>query len=295
MVFSDINSALHLYANPKIDLIVPETAKTDIAELKKNYSMAAGMFNVIPLPTGSNFNKDNQLTPVPEVFEHLRKIEADIIGRHPMVMAGTAVTNSGRQDDLMGKTIMHRYETIVENVETMFATAFEKSLEICKKLDYVPEGLTKEDLEKDFTVKVELRAEDSNAELQKATLGDRLYSNGTIDIQTLLTKYYGYTQAEAEEIQANMIVDKLMQSPEVLTVLGMKYAEESGMAKFIEQARQQKDMEAQQQKALSKAPTPNQQQRVQGETMTESGFDTIDMSLQNKGARMPPIPYTRGQ
>jgi hypothetical protein len=302
LVRSDIASSLHLYAHPRKELIVPDTSSVDAAKIKEAYSFEPGSLSVLGLPVGSEFSKDTQMTPVPEVFAHLAKIQSDIIGRHPIVMAGMMNGTSGRQIDINTKETMTRYDTILENTETLFSTAIEKAFEICRKIDYTPEGLNKEDISKEFHVTVELKAEDVLERDRLVTLGERLWmgGNGSIDLTTLHTKYYGYTQSESLDIQANMLVDKLtLQNPDVAQVMGMVFAEESGMSGWIEDAQANQAKQEAQQKALKKMPqpgmNPSQEQRTRGETMTQTGFEQIDQSLQNRGARQSPTPYQRGQ
>lgn len=297
LVRSDIASALHLYAHPRQTLIIPNDGTVDAAKLQQAYSFEPGTLTVLPLPQGSTFDKNNQLTPVPEVFQHLAEINARIMHRHPMAGAGSVVTASGRQDDLLGTTIMHRYETIIENTETMFATALEKALEICKLLDYTPEGLKKEDVDKKLRIDVKLRAEDPLERDRLITLGDRLYAqgNGSIDLETYHTQYLGYTQAQSKDIQAKILADKVtLYNPDVAQVMGMVFAEEAGMGKWLEQAKMANAIDQNQQTALQNAPPPSTMQRVKGETMTENGFQMLDMSLASRGARKPPERFTRG-
>lgn len=297
LVRSDIASALHLYAHPRQTLIIPQDGTIEAEKLKDSYSFEPGTLSVLPLPTGSQFDKNNQLTPVPEVFNHLAEINARIMHRHPMAGAGSVVTTSGRQDDILGATVMHRYETIIENTETMFATAVEKALQICHIVDFVPEGLKQEDLEKNYKCELKLRAEDSIERDRMITLGDRLWAqgNGSIDIETYHTQYLGYTQEQSKDIQAKMLADKVtLNNPDVAQVMGMVFAEESGMGKWLEEAKMANAIDKNQQTALSEAPPPSGMQRMKGETMTESGFEMIDTSLANRGARRPPARYTRG-
>jgi len=296
LVRSDIASALHLYAHPRELWQIPQDAEIDNAKIQKAYDFSAGTFTILPMPEGSKRIENAQLTPVPEVFSHLSKIQADIISRHPMIMAGTTVSNSGRQDDIMGKTMMHRYDTILENTETMFATGIEQAFEICKKVGYTPDGLKSEDLDRDFTVSVTLQAEDPLDRDRLITLGDRMFSSGTIDLGTLHTQYYGYTQEKSNQIIADMLVDKLtLENPDVQQVMGMVFAQESGQDRWIQEAKGAKMAEAEQAKALSKATPPSQQQRTMGEAnpMSETSFAMIDESLKNKGSRKPPINYQR--
>ena len=300
LVRSDIASSIHLYAHPHKDLIVPQDAQVDATKLKEAYSFEAGVMNVLPLPQGASFDPHAQLTPVPEVFAHLSMIESEIVARHPIIIAGQMTANSGRQLDINDKTIMHRYETILENTETLFATAIEKAFEICRKVKLMPEGLTQTDLDRDFTVSVTLQAEDPLERDRLITLGDRMFASGTIDLGTLHTQYYGYTQEKSQEVIANMLVDKLtLQNPDVQMVMGMMYASESGMSQYIEQAKAANMAQQQQQKDVSNAPmqpmTQTGMQRNQGEAnpMSQDSFAMIDQSLQNKGARQAPIPYTR--
>ena len=68
----------------------------------------------------------------------------------------------------------------------------------------------------------------------------------------------------------------------------MVFAEESGMQKWLEEAKR-RNMEREQE-----GQTATAQQRAQGEVRTSLGREQTDMSLASKGARNPPSRYTRG-
>jgi hypothetical protein len=295
---SDVASALHLYSNPRVTIVIPDTSDgVDASTFKKQYSLEAGSVSVLPLPAGSTFPEQNQLKPVPEMFAHLAEVNARILHRHPMAGAGATATNSGRQDDLMGQTMMHRYQSIVENVESMFAVAFEKSLEICEELGIELEGIKTSDLEREIDITVKLRAEDPLERDRLITLGDRLYNggNGSIDIETYHTEFLGYTQEKSRQVQAKMLADKVtLYNPDVAQVMGMVFAEESGLGDWLDKAKQATAQTQTQQRALPSQPPPTQGARPP-EILTEQGFEMMDMSASQKGARRPPTNYQRGQ
>lgn len=296
---SDIASIFHLYAHKRMDLIIP-VGKGDIdgTKIAAEYDMGAGSFNVLELPEGSVLKEGETMLPSVEAFQHLANIRAELEKRNPFIMSGFPFGSSGRQQDMSTSQAMKRYLTVVENTQTAFATAFEMALKICKRVPTLsPESFHKNDLDTAIKCSVNLQEVDPAEKSERITLGDRLWNmgNGSIDLKTNLVEYQGRTDDEANNIVANILVDKLtIYNPDVAEVMGMVFAEEAGMGEWLEKAKQRRMAMEQQQKGLQSMPAPTTTQRVQGETKTPLGQEMMDVALKNRGSRKPPVNYTRG-
>jgi len=297
---SDIASILHLFAHRPVTIIVPDSAEVDAETIAQNINLGAYDVNVLGLPPGSSFEDWKVLAPTPEMFAHLNDIRAEINQRNPFLMAGFPLGSSGRQQDLSSMAALRRYETIVENVETAWATAFEMALHICDVVPtLLPAGLHRDDVRRDdIQINIRLIAEDPVERDRKATLGSRLYNmgNGEIDLRTNLIEYQGYSPEQTEEIIVNKLVDRVtLQSPEWAAVVGAEFAREAGLLDKIQEAQTMQKVQAEQQTALQNAPPPTTVERVRGEASTPEGFEMIDQALANRGVRHPPERFTRGE
>ena len=292
---SDLASIIHLFAHRPVTIIVPSGTEINAEEISKSLDLGAYSVNVLQLPEHSEFKDWQVMMPEPQMFEHLRNIKAEINQRNPFTMAGYPFGSSGRQQDMASLAAMKRYDTVVENTENAFATAIEMAFKICKAVPTLkPDGVNKGDLEREFSVEVKLKASDPIEEDRKATLGSRLWNggNGEIDLRTNLIQYQGFDENEAEDIIASILADKVtLYNPDVAEVMGMVFAEESGMGKWIEEAKQRRMMRMEQEKALQKSPTPSGNQRMQGEVQSPMGREMLDMALSQKGSRNPPQRY----
>jgi len=208
-------------------------------------------------------------------------------------MAGFPAGSSGRQQDLSSLAAMKRYDTVIENTEHEWAKAFELAWRMMRDVPGLrPDGIGKRDLEAEIQVEVKLRAQDPIESDRVATLGSRLFQQGEIDIRTNLIKYQGYSEIEAEDIIANILVDKLtLYNPDVATVMGMVFAEESGMEKWLQMAQERRMMMEGQQKGLAEMPSPTEQQRGAGEVQTQLGREQAPQAM--VGARASPERWTR--
>lgn len=292
---SDISSVMHLSAHKPKVLWVFE-GDFDETTIKENLKFGAYDISVANVPPGTRLEDLEIAPPSPEVFQHLRDIDAKIARRHPFIMAGLPMGTSGRQDDMAYLSAKKRYKTIVENTELEFATAIEMMLKICDIYPTLkPQGLHKTDLKSTFQCNVSLEASDPIERDRQMTLGERLWNggNGSIDLRTLHTQFQERTQEESAGIIANMLVDKLtIYNPDVAAVMGSVFAEEAGMEKWLEEARRQR---ASLEEGLGKVPPKTSTQRLQGEVETPLGQEMEDMSLSTKGARRPPERYLRGE
>ncbi len=295
---SDINSASHLFAHKPVTIQVPADAEVDIDVLADSLSFGAYEVNVLKLPDGGEVIEVGVQGPSPEMMQHHRDVMAEIVDRNPFVKPGP-VGSSGRQQDLTGQSARRRYATVVENTETMWATGFEMGLKILEKVPTLAAqvGLRKEDIGRD-DVEITVRLiEDDPVEADRlATLGSRLWNmgQGEISLRENLTEYQGKSPDKAEEIIVEKLVEKVtLESPEWAQVVGMEFATEAGLMDQIEEARQLAATQGGQTDALNQIPATTTE-RVQGETQTAAGFQTIDSSLASRGTRRPPERFTRG-
>lgn len=294
---SDIASIHHLFAHKPWFLFLPtgeEVSEDEIREMK----FGAYALNVLHLPESQISKLELGETPLPsaEMYAYLAEITARIERRHPFIMAGFPFGTSGRQQDITQSTAMNAYYTIVENTENAFATAMEMALAICKKVPTLkPDGLSKSDLETAFRCQVKLREVDPIEQDRLVTLGDRLWArgSGSIDLETNLIEFQGRTQADARKIIAKILADRLtLYNPDVAEVMAMAFADESGMERWLEEARNKRMMMEKQQKGLQEAMPATTEERVKGETETALGREMGTEAI--RGGRVPPERYTRG-
>lgn len=289
---SDIDSIHHLFAHRARNFVAPEGVDPEALKGKASY----GAYDENIWPYGTMLMRDIEPTVPPELLQRHRDVIAEIAQRCPFIMAGFPAGSSGRQDDLAFVKALRRYDTVIENTQNEWATAIWMALKMCdgRVPTLHPKDLGKDDVEGDFRCYVKLRAPDPVEEDRLATLGDRLWSRGqgSIDLRTNLMQYQGKTEDETEDIIANILVDKLtLYNPDVASVMGMVFAEESGMAKWLEEAKRKTAL-AEKGAVLEETAPPTTEQRIAGETQTELGRE---MGVQpQRGARTPPERFLRG-
>lgn len=295
---SDIASKMHIFAHQPILIKVPPGTTYDKEQLEKQLNLGAYGMGVLELPPSSEIIDLDYQLPSGEAFQHLKDIQADINQFSPFIMAGFPQGSSGRQDDLALKGALKRYETVVENTELQWATAFEKAFEIMRKIPSFPK-LThthRADFDVDFRCTVKLKASDPVEEDRLATLGDRLWAQGqgSIDLRTNLIQYQGKTAEQAEDIITDILVDKVtLFDPQWAAAMGMTAAKEAGMEMAIQEMEQQAMEQQAQEKGLQEMPPPSTMERIKGEAQAPVSEQELDMALENRGARNPPARYTR--
>lgn len=295
---SNIASIQYLFAHK--DILVTSSGELNAENIKEGMKLGASVVNILdqlPPDTKIELGLSKEMGQVSESsLQHHRDIIAELNQRHPFIMAGFPFGESGRQQEMVQSAAMRRYDSIVENSETMWATAFEKAFEMCRKLNIVPEGLNNSDFESEFKCVVNLKEKDPLEEDRLITLGEREWNggNGSISLRTNLTKRKGMTDDEADEEIDEIFAERvLFTNPEIAALIGAKAVEKLGMEEELKILREQQ--KTQPPPALMGQPPASTQQRMSGETQTLSGREAIDMALANKGARTPPISYTRGQ
>jgi hypothetical protein len=294
-IVSDIDSVFHLFANRSID-VQPADGQTQIPpNFSRDYEFGPGMIHEIPY--GLSITRSEEMMPEPEAFQYLYRITQELEQEDPLVMSGTAIGATGRQQDMTYTSAMKRYETIIENTEYAFSTALGMGLKLCSKIPRLcPEeyGLKKSDIGENFEIQVILKAENELEAERLSTLGSRLYQQQEIDWRTNLIQYQQKTESEAEDIITNWYVDQVMKTPEIIQLMGLKASEKLGIMDEIQSLRQRNLLDKYQTQAIQQAPPSEMTQRM-GETKTANGREMIDMALQNRGQRQPPVAYTRNQ
>jgi hypothetical protein len=186
----------------------------------------------------------------------------------------------------------------MDNTENAFATAIKMAFKECQVIPgLIPDGIRETDLEMDYEVEVKLKAKDPIEDDRKITLGDRLWSagKGSISLKRFHTQYQGLTDEESDKEIARMLADQVtIYNPDIASVMGMVAAEESGMEEWLQKAKERRTMiEQSGAQGMREEQTPSAQQRTQGEVQTPLGQEIG--TEPNRGARVPPEAYTRGQ
>lgn len=280
---SDIASIMHLSAHkPKT---ITSTGTITDKQIRENLSFESYDLNILDnLPPDFKIEDVAIEQPSNEAFMHTANIMADLTRRHPYIMAGFPMGSSGRQDSMADVAAMRRYDTIVENTETEWATAFEQAFKIMKATPtLLPEGLRKSDLDVDFRCVVKLKAKDPIEEDRLITLGERLRNSErpAIDLETFHTQFMGYTKEKSEEIQVKILADAVtFNNPMWVQAVGGIAVEEGNMQDVLAKFQ---DME-------QPPPTPKTTtERIQGEGQPGSPTEGT------RGGRTPPQRYTRSR
>ena len=288
-ITSDVDNGMHMFSNQSFD-VQPVDDQHEVPEnFAEEYEMGAGFIHEIP--AGITVTPSEQLLPSSEAFQYLYKLDADIGAETPASLTGATVGATGRQLDIAKTTAMNRFEGVTNGVNDMFSVSVDMAL---KMIDTVP-GLYPNDLKKGDTkyfteVTIQLKPEDPVEMDRMATLGSRLYAQNEIDPITNLVQYKGYSQDEAMKIMIDMLKWKvLLESPEISQIIGLRAAEKSGMAEYLQILQNQAN---QPQKPIVDLPTNSAKQRATGEVRTPMGREMVD-SFMGKGSRRSPSRFTQ--
>jgi len=290
---SNIHSVEDVFAHRPKTIISPGTI--DEEEIKK-YAWGAYILNVLDsVPEGTKFVEETYPSVPPEMYASHAALKMEIAQRNPFIMAGFPLGTSGRHEDITQMAAMGRYDTVVENTENAFATAFEMALKICGS-DIIarPEGLTKKDLQTGFKCSVKLKAANLIEEDRQSNMGSRQFARKEISLKSNLMKFQNYTEDEAEEEITNILVENLtIFNPDVAAVMGMIGAKEMGMEEYIEEAQRRRMSQQAQQRGLQEPLSPTEQRRAEGEVETPLGEEMIDEAMRARGQRRSPRAYFR--
>ena len=289
---SDISSVIHMSAHKGKTILA--AGKINEEQIRK-LEFGEYIINVLSeLGDLSQFKIDdiNIEQPSAEAVMHVNNMMANLTRKHPFILAGFPFGASGRQQGMSETAGMKRYDTVIENTELEWGTAFELEFRVMRSIPtMLPEGLHKEDLDTVFRCTVKLKAKDPIEEDRLITLGDRLrrLPNPGIDLETFHTEFMGYTPDKSKEIQAKMLADMVtIYNPDWAAVMGMVAAEEGGMERWLGQLKQREAMTGQ---GLAQPPAPTTQERALGEVETERGRE--EGTQGTRGGRTPPERYLR--
>ncbi len=285
---SNIESEYFLFAHPDL-FILSEGALPKPEDV--NAQMKFGGLNVNLIEFFKGKLEWNKIEPSAAMSAHHQSIIAQLNQKHPFIMAGFPQGTSGRQQDMTETSAGRKYDSTIENCEIAFATALEIARTIIKEVPGLAKetGLTKADLTTPIQIQVKLKADDKVAQQILGAQGSRMYQaqRQEIDLKTNLVKYQGKTEAEAEEIMDNIVVDDMIYNdPAIRQLMALQSAKERGVQEEYLALVQER-------KGLEKQPTgigsQGGEQRI-GNIKTERGAGEIDMSLQPRPQRLPPKP-----
>ncbi len=285
---SNIDSQYFLFAHP--DLFILSEGSLPKPE-DVNSAMKFGGLNVNQLENFKGKLEWNKIEPSAAMSAHHQSIIAQLNQKHPFIMAGFPMGTSGRQDIEANKTGSRKYDSTVENNEVASATMFEIARIVIREvLGLAKEtGLSKAELSIPIQIRVKLKADDTVAQQILGAQGSRMYQaqRQEIDLKTNLVKYQGKTEAEAEEIMDNIVVDDMIYNdPAIRQLMALQSAKERGIKdEYIALVEQRKGLEAQPAGIGSQGGEP----RI-GNIKTQTGEEQMDMSLQPRPQRLPPKP-----
>jgi len=302
---SDIDSTIHKFAKPRVDVIAPEGAEGLAEELKKEYDMGAGAMNVLPF--GSELKEGERILPTQEAFQHFYNIRQRIAVEAPPIMSGLPSGSSGRQEDIVGYHFIRRFDSVVEATEIAFAKALDMGRDMLKIVPgwlpitqwvELPDGsasknITESDLDAVVDTRIILKAADPIEDDRKLMAGRALKGENLIDWETFLIEYAGYTPERAGEIIEQTIADTVvMQNPMLFQALAEKALENLGMTDYLEKLRMQNAQQEQMQEGMKN--TPVEQGARGGEArqfnaQSPEAREMVDMMLSQRGARRQPV------
>lgn len=287
---SDIASIMHLSAHkPKL---ITSAGEVNRAQVETELKLGAYYVSVLDrLPPDFKIESIDIDQPTLQAYQHLASLKADLRQRHPYIMAGFPMGTSGRQQGMVDVSAMRRYDTVVENTETEWATAFEMALKQCSAVPtLVPDGLQKADLNAVIRCEVKLKAKDPIEQNRLVLMGSRLMLNKEIDPMTNLVEFKGYTKERAKEILTDTLKwEVLLESPEIRSLIGLRAAEKSGMLEDLRGIMAQR----QQQEGLQEGIPATTKERIRGEVETELGMEREPEEI--RGAREMPGQFVRGR
>ena len=287
------DSIFAIYANPVV-IINPvegyDTEPPDATELK--FSPGA----VITGVRGWVATIFQGIAPTPEMFHDLVRLRARIGDEVPPVSLGVSsgAAASGRKEDILGYHFGRRYIKLVKNLEQAIERMLGLALKICENVPGVlplsiqtvqsidgkdqrkEEAVGKEDIDKYYGCKVELRPEDEREKAGRLMEGRMMLNDGRISWLTFLTKYAGLTEDKAKREIYRTIAEKItMENPMMLDAFARMAFEQSGGGAFLREydARMTAQGQPQQPPITSSQPGRN------FNTQTPLDRDVIDQEL----------------
>ena len=278
-ITSDIDSSIHMFAHSPIIVTPPEGGSVPEG-FQEKFIWKAG--HIIENPNRLEIKRAEDLMPDSAIFGWHDRLKADLGRVTPSVLGGTPQGETGRLQDLSYSAAMRKWEGIVGSSEDAWETAIGMALKMFDTIPgLMPDGMSSEDLGKNYVVEIELRAEDPMEALRKSESGNRMQQSGVIDWETNLTKYQGYTVEDAHEVMDNAIVDMaIMTNPMVQQILAMHMARELGMEEELAAMQQSQEQTG---GVGSQGGPPRT-----GNIKTQAGAEQPDLSLEPKPTRRSP-------
>ena len=284
---SDFAYIINKFAYKTLDIWVFEDVEID-KNIGTEYNAGGGNVNITRIPKGSVVDRDTGLPPPQEVILYRASIKQELDMEDPPSPAGT----TGRHEDIIYSSWWKRFAPLADNSAHAFATAFGLSFKICETFpDWIPPNLHKEDIGGRYDCRIELKATDPIAEDRKRLLGRSLLEAKQIDMRTNLVKYQGYTEEEAREIIARIMVDGVtIYSPTVSQILGARLTKELGLEREVEALKQQGLMQEEIQKSgIGSQGGEPRTLNIQ----TPKGMEEADLALMQRGERRSPMEMMR--
>jgi len=295
-IVSAIDSTIQLYSRPVRDLLVPKRGdgvEFNPKELEQ-YSMKAGSINLIHMPDGSKF-QDPAIEPKESMFAWAAMIEAQILTEAPPIMAGLPTGTSGRQEDILSAHAIRRFDSVVDAVETSFATALDMEARILKTIPGmlpVSTWVTTEEGEKEYQVtaddldacmptKVILKAADPIDDDRKIQSGILMYEKQIISHKTFLIDHRGMTPDDADQEIYSIMAESVMKSETIMNIIGKKTVERAGAEEELAQL--QEVVRAETKKGVGSRGGPPRNLNIQ----SEAGMGQPDVNMAQRGIRAP--------
>ena len=286
---SDIDSIIHMFANKDID-VQPTDPGT---EIPKNFreSYVRGYGNIHEIPYGLKVTPSVEQPPNRELLEWKYKIDSDLGRKVPSALMGMPQGASGRLQDMTYTAALGAYSVEMANFENAMETAFGMGLQIINEWsndDLVPDGITKEDINKNYGIEIELKVEDPVERDRKVMAGRTMVSGGLRSLKTFLIEDVGMTQEEADEEIDNILAERYMfQSPDIAELMQLRAAEKSGMMEDLQAVKSRRQ---ELEKKISQFPLGSQIGSMGGEPrsgniQTQTGQEFSDVAMTQGGIR----------
>jgi hypothetical protein len=301
---SDTDGTLHMFAHPRIDIFPEPGQDYNVEQIRQEYTMGAGMLNVVPLSDPNRFREGTRILPTKEAFQHYYNIRTRIAMEAPPIMSGLPSGTSGRQEDITGYHFIRRFDSVVEAIEDMVG----KMLDMGRKMLPLnpnwmpvtqwleqPEGgqkeikIAKDDLDACTETRVHLKAADPIEDDRKLMAGRALVETGRIDWETFLIDHVGYTPEKAKETMMKTIAEKVVLSnPMILQIIAQKAMEKLGMTEELQALQQQAELQQQMGEALAQQPTQGGERGGEPRRFNEQSPEAremVDVMLSQRGVR----------
>ena len=284
-LFSDSISLTHRFAYGDIDFERTDASVPDDA-LKK-YSKKPFEVKLLPFGVRPAASKE-LLQNLNYILEQLAVVRTSLRGELSPILEGAMLGSSGRQDDMATSNALRRYETVMDNHQTLWARSLSQALKV---IDTVPNMLpisvyaeditdgvrllkevsvTKDDIGGYYDCTVELKAADTIDQDRNAMMWRQDWQAGYVSHKKSLIEGKNMTEDQAVEELEDVMVDSVTErNPEYVAMIGRLYAQAKGLPMELV------------------TPQEGTQPRKQ-EIKTERGRQETDVALTQRGVRPPP-------